>query len=132
VQIFQDDSQCKQLGSRTICTWCGNSFRLQRLAQRFCSPKCQKTGRRAELAAGAMRSRTSSPITPVGGFCPENTRQINTLQRQQPRPSLPLNLLGGHRWGDAPPIEQAILRVILRAEIGGEFFDANTFSESAE
>ena len=119
------------LGSRASCAWCGNFFRLQRLAQRFCSPKCQKTGRRAELAAGAMRSRTSTTTTAVGGFCPENTRQINGLQRPQPRSSLPLNLLGGHRWDDTLPIEQAILPAILHAEIGGEFFDASTFAEAA-
>jgi hypothetical protein len=120
------------LGSRTICAWCGNSFRLQRLAQRFCSPKCQKTGHRAEMAAGAMRSRTSITNTPVGGFCPKNTQQINGLQRQQPRPSLPFNLLGGHRWLDAKAISLRTWQAIVHAEIGDNVLDASTFAEAAE
>ena len=69
------------LGSRVSCAWCGYSFRRQRLAQRFCSPKCQKTGRLAELAAGAPRSRTRSSDTAVGGFSPKKTSTISTLQK---------------------------------------------------
>jgi hypothetical protein len=124
------------LGNRITCVWCGNSFRLQRRAQRFCSPKCQKTGRRAEMAAGAMRSRTSSTTSPVGGFCPKNVSVVRDVQgrgvRSSPLLRAPANILGGHQWADTPPIEQATIGAIIRAEIGGEFFDASTFAEAAE
>lgn len=77
------------LGSPTPCAWCGKIFRLQRLAQKFCSSRCQKTGRRSELgAAGARKSRSLDPDTGVGGFSPINSNKINSLQRQKPPPTI--------------------------------------------
>ena len=108
------------LGARANCCWCGRPFRLQRLAQRFCSARCQKTGRRAELAAGARRSRTLTTDTAVGGFCHKNTNGINKLRAGQPR-SNPMHLVGGgYRWPNATPLDPALRRAIFRAEIGAQ------------
>jgi hypothetical protein len=108
------------LGGRAGCSWCGKSFRRQRLAQRFCSVRCQKTGRRAELAAGARRSRTLTPTTGVGGFPPKNGNNINILRGCQAR-STPVHLAGrGYRFPNATPLDPALCRAIIRAEIGGQ------------
>jgi hypothetical protein len=116
-----EQSPARTLGARTFCVWCGTPFRLQRLAQRFCSPKCQKTGRRAELAVGASRSRTLTHITPVGGFPIKNPSPISTLEGREARSSIPLNIVGGGlRWPSARHIDPKIVKSILRHEIGGE------------
>jgi hypothetical protein len=106
------------LGSRAHCAWCDKEFRLQRRAQRFCCARCQKTGRRAELAVGAFLPRPLGGDTGVGGFCPKNASAINAEKLGSARLT-PLNLLGGFRWSGATPIEPALWRAIVRAEIGG-------------
>lgn len=105
------------LGSRVTCVWCGTPFRLQRRAQRFCSARCQKTGRRAELAAGAPRSRTLTPNTAVGGFSPKTASTIKDVQAEIAR-SNPMHLLGGgYRWPNATLVEPTLRRAIIHAEL---------------
>jgi hypothetical protein len=107
------------VGAREECAWCGVSFCRQRRAQRFCSANCQKTGRRAELATGALRSRTMTRDSGVGGFWAKKPKQIKPENQQLGR-STPLNLLGGHRWPDAVSLEADLRRAILATEVGGE------------
>jgi hypothetical protein len=108
------------LGARINCCWCGKPFRLQRLAQRFCSPTCRKIGHRHKATTGALRSVTLSADTAVGCFPPKNTNDINILQRRQLR-SNPLHLVGGgYRWSNATPLDPALWRAIIRVEIGGQ------------
>ena len=109
------------LGARANCCWCGRPFRLQRLAQRFCSPTCRKIGHRHKATTGALRSVTLSADTAVGCFPPKNTNDINILQGRHAQ-STPVHLAGaGHRWPNAAPLDPALRRAILRAEIGGQF-----------
>jgi hypothetical protein len=108
------------LGSRASCAWCGNLYRMQRTAQRYCSPRCQKTGRRAELAAGIDKSQTLTGRTPVGGFSTKKISAYNGMQAHEARSSLPLNLLGGHQWPHLVPVDRQTLQKIIWAEIGGE------------
>jgi hypothetical protein len=116
------------LGTRTASIWCGRSFRLARRAQRYCSARCQKTGRRAELATGATRSRTLRPDTAVGGFTPKNINSNSGVQGRNAlsSPSLkrPLNILGGggYRWPNELQVDAPIRTAIVRAEIGGSLF----------
>jgi hypothetical protein len=121
------------LGRRVACAWCGKPFRLQRLAQRFCSARCQKTGRRAELTAGAplrsetaaeaLRSRTLGQETGVVGFSPKNASSISVLQTtilesRPPSGAPPRNLLGGHRWPRGITLDPDLARAIVEMEIG--------------
>jgi hypothetical protein len=110
--------QSLSVGTREECAWCGTSFCRQRRAQRFCSTKCQKTGRRAELAVGAFLPRPLGRDSGVGGFSAKNPNKINSEIGRFAR-STPLNLLGGHRWPDVMPIEPDLHRAILAAEVGG-------------
>src|SRR5262249_24399179 len=46
------------------------------------------------------------------------TNKNNGLRGAQSGSSMPLNILGGHRWPDAVPIESELLRKVIRAEVG--------------
>jgi hypothetical protein len=108
------------LGARANCCWCGKPFRLQRLAQRFCSPTCRKIGHRHKATTGALRSVTLGGDTVVGGLSPKNASTINQVQRAIARLS-PVHLVGGgYRWQDATPLDPALCRAIIRVEIGGQ------------
>lgn len=108
----------KTLGSRTTCTWCGKSFRMQRIGHRFCSPRCRKTVNRAETVTGAFRSVASAPHSAVGRFSPKNKSKINTVQGGKAR-SNPLNLVGGHRAPNAAPLDPVLRRAIIEVEVFG-------------
>jgi hypothetical protein len=47
------------------------------------------------------------------------SNELNDLQGRKSQASIPLNVLGGHRWPNAPKIDRDLLRKIVRAEIGG-------------
>ena len=126
------------LGARINCCWCGKPFRLQRLAQRFCSPTCRKIGHRHKATTGALRSVTLSADTAVGCFPPKNTNNINRLQGRQPRSNTLHLVSGGYRWPNATPVDPVLRRAIFSAEIGGQLCrppqeqGAISYSEAAE
>jgi len=44
--------------------------------------------------------------------------QNNGLQGAKSGSSIPLNILGGHRWSNAIPVDRDVLRKVVRAELG--------------
>jgi len=106
-----------------ICNVCGREVRRRRDYQLYCSAKCRLTSFREKIAARALRSVSEGEDTEKrfrpASKPPQNQGVARCQKRDRPPVfSVPLNLLGGHRWPDAKPLAPALHRAIVSAEIG--------------
>ena len=104
------------------CAACGRTVRRKSRQQRYCSDRCRKFASR-ENAASQINARTAiknraghqggGPVTNP----PFLSNKNNGLQLQKSGSSIPLNVLGGYRWPDAPKLDSKTLRRILYVEV---------------
>ena len=82
--------------------------------QRYCSDRCrdyEKGQRRVRKSFLSTDTRASpNPLFLLN--------QNNGLQGAKSGSSIPLNILGGHRWSNAIPVDSDVLRKVVRAELG--------------
>jgi endogenous inhibitor of DNA gyrase (YacG/DUF329 family) len=96
------------------CQACGRKVKRQSRRQRFCSDRCrdwnkgQKRVRKSFLGGGTTEA-------PKPLFLSSKNKE---LQGRKSGSSIPLNILGGHRWPNAGGVDRELLRKIVRAEIG--------------
>jgi hypothetical protein len=75
------------------------------------------------IAVRALFSRRANPV--MGQDTGRVTKprksasKINGLQGAKTGSTIPLNLLGGYRWPNAVSVDPAVLRTIIRREVGG-------------
>jgi endogenous inhibitor of DNA gyrase (YacG/DUF329 family) len=96
------------------CAACGRKVKRKSRQQRFCSDRCRdwNKGQRRVRKSFLGTDTRASPQPP---FLPN---KVNVLRARHTGSSVPLNLLGGHRWPNAVNIDRDLLRKIVRAEIG--------------
>jgi hypothetical protein len=107
------------------CAACGRTVRRKSRQQRYCSDRCRKFASR-ENAASQINARTA--IKNRGGHRDSGrvrdphflSNKNNGLQGAKSGSSIPLNLLGGYRWPDAPKVDSEILERICHLEVGAK------------
>jgi len=96
------------------CQACGRRVARKSRQQRYCSDRCrdyEKGQRRVRKSFLSTDTRASpNPLFLLN--------RNNGLQGPKSGPSIPLNILGGHRWPGAASIPLEVLRKVIRAEIG--------------
>jgi hypothetical protein len=105
------------------CQACGRGVKRKSRQQRYCSDRCRVYAHR-ENAAGQINGRTA--IKNASGYLDSGavtnphflSSKNNELRGPKSGSSIPLNVLGGYRWPNAVGADRALLRKIVRAEIG--------------
>ena len=96
------------------CQACGRRVARKSRQQRYCSDRCrdyEKGQRRVRKSFLSTDTRASpNPLFLLN--------RNNGLQARKTGSSIPLNVLGGHRWSDAVPVDSDVLRKVVRAELG--------------
>ena len=106
-----------------ICSACGRKVARKSRQQRYCSDRCRVYSQR-ENARSQINARTAIKNPIVGqdsGSVTNPAKKLcenNGLQRAKSGSSIPLNLLGGYRWPNAPKLDSDTLERIRRLEIG--------------
>ena len=106
-----------------ICSACGRKVARKSRQQRYCSDRCRVYSQR-ENARSQINARTAIKNLIVGQDSgsvtnpPKKLCENNGLQRAKSGSSIPLNLLGGYRWPNAPKLDSDTLERIRRLEIG--------------
>jgi hypothetical protein len=100
------------------CQACGRRVARKSRQQKFCSDRCRDYARRENNARRAIKNSvlgqdTGRPTNPRN-----SVRKNNSLQGSKTGSSVPLNVLGGHRWANSITVERELLRKVVRAEIG--------------
>jgi hypothetical protein len=105
-------------GNLAKCEQCGKPLQPKRGSRRqtYCNLKCRDAARRERNFIASGYARHPSPAIPRSV---ENSTVISVVSKGQKRGrAFPLNILGGHRWPGAEPLDR--VRKIILAEIGGE------------
>ena len=100
------------------CQACGRKVKRKARQQKFCSDRCRDFARRENKARTAIKnpvldSDTGQPTNPL--FL---SNKNNSLQGAKSGSSIPLNVLGGYRWPNAPQLDASTLANVVRREIG--------------
>ena len=100
------------------CQACGRRVSRKARQQKFCSDRCRDYARRENKARTAIKNPvgyqdTGQPTNPH--FL---SNKNNELRGAKSGSSIPLNVLGGHRWPNAIPVDRDVLRKVVRAELG--------------
>src|SRR5436190_22847891 len=96
------------------CGACGRRVGRKARQQRYCSDRCRdyEKGQRRVRKSFLSTDTRASPNPP---FLPTKN---NELRGAKSGASIPLNVLGGHRWSNAVSVDRDVLRKVVRAEIG--------------
>jgi hypothetical protein len=99
------------------CSACGRTVRRKSRQQRYCSDRCRVYAQRENKARTAIKN----PVVGQDGGSvtnpPKKSCENNSLQGAKSGSSIPLNLLGGYRWPDAPKVDSETLERILYVEV---------------
>jgi endogenous inhibitor of DNA gyrase (YacG/DUF329 family) len=97
------------------CQACGRKVKRKSWQQKFCSDRCR------DFAKGQNRVRKSflGDETREAPNPPKSASKNNSLQAAKTGSSVPLNLLGGYRWPNAPQLDARTLANVIHREIGG-------------
>jgi hypothetical protein len=100
------------------CEACGRRTARKSRQQRYCSDRCRKFAARELETHTAVKSpsgyQDSGPVREPIIFPNKN----KAVQKAKSGSSMPLNVLGGYRWPNAVRVDHALLRKLVRAEIG--------------
>jgi hypothetical protein len=100
------------------CTACGGRVARKSRQQRFCSDRCRDYARRENKARTAIKN----PVVGQDTAKPTNphllSNKTNGLQGAKSGSSIPLNVLGGYRWPNAPKLDAKTLERIRHLEVG--------------
>jgi len=117
---FLDESNSRGNSHRDApvrCAACGRAVRRKSRQQKFCGDRCRQFALRENRARhlnarGALKNpsgyQDSGRVTQPNCF----TNKNNGLQGVKSGSSVPLNLLGGYRWPDAPKVDSETLERI--------------------
>jgi hypothetical protein len=97
------------------CQACGRKVKRKSRQQRYCSDRCREYAK----AQGRVRKTflgTDTGVTPDPLFL---TNKNNGLHEPKTASSIPINVVGGYRWPNAPTLGRELLRKVVRAEVGG-------------
>jgi predicted nucleic acid-binding Zn ribbon protein len=111
--------QVQRRDAPVTCDACGRRVARKSRQQKFCSDRCRQFAARENKARTAIKNsvlgqdtgRVTNPLKTVS--------KNNELRGSKSGSSIPLNVLGGHRWPNAVGVERDLLRKIIRAEVGG-------------
>ena len=102
------------------CAACGRTVRRKSRQQRYCSDRCRDYARRENKARTAIKN----PVVGQDTGQPTNphflSNKNNRLQGAKSGSSIPLNVLGGYRWPDAPKVDSKTLERICHLEVGAK------------
>jgi endogenous inhibitor of DNA gyrase (YacG/DUF329 family) len=100
------------------CEACGRRTARKSRQQKFCSDRCRDYAWRANKARTAIKN----PVGYQGSRQPTDPRFLsnknNELQGAKSGSSIPLNVLGGYRWPNAPKLDRHTWKNVIRREIG--------------
>jgi predicted nucleic acid-binding Zn ribbon protein len=101
------------------CDACGRRVARKSRQQKFCSDRCRDYARRENKARTAIKNSvlgqdTGQPTNPH--FL---SNKNNSLHGTKSGSSIPLNVLGGYRWPNAPKLDRRTWANVIRREIGG-------------
>jgi endogenous inhibitor of DNA gyrase (YacG/DUF329 family) len=100
------------------CAACGRRVTRKARQQLYCSDRCRQYALRENKARTAIKNASGyqdrGPVTNPHFLSNKN----NELQGPKSGSSIPLNVLGGHRWSNAIPVDRDLLRKVVRAELG--------------
>jgi hypothetical protein len=100
------------------CQACGRRVARKSRQQRYCGDRCRDYARRENKARTAIKNASGYPDSgqPTNPHFLSNKNKV--LRGAKSGSSIPLNVLGGYRWPNAVPVGSAVLRKIVRAELG--------------
>jgi hypothetical protein len=101
------------------CEACGRRVARKSRQQRYCSDRCRDFARRENKAHTAIKNPVLGQDTGQPTNPPKSARKINSLQGAKSGSSIPLNVLGGYRWPNAPKLDRRTWANVIRREIGG-------------
>jgi len=101
------------------CEACGRKVKRKSRQQKFCSDRCRDFARRENNA----RTASKNPVLGQDTGKPTNPHKLshknNEVHGAKSGSSIPLNVLGGYRWPNAPQLDARTLANVIRREIGG-------------
>src|SRR5215471_9419214 len=113
------------------CGACGRRVKRKSRQQLYCSGRCRQYALRENKARTAIKN---APGYPDSGtvtnphFLSNKNNGLRGAKSGSSIPlnaksgsSIPLNVLGGYRWPNPIPVDRAVLRKVLRAELGESF-----------
>jgi endogenous inhibitor of DNA gyrase (YacG/DUF329 family) len=100
------------------CHACGRKVKRKSRQQRYCSDRCRQFALRENKARTAIKNPVMGQDTGRVTNPPKSASKINGLQGAKTGSSIPFNVLGGYRWPKAVSVDPAVLRTIIRREVG--------------
>jgi endogenous inhibitor of DNA gyrase (YacG/DUF329 family) len=106
------------------CQACGRRVARKSRQQKFCSDNCRQFALR-ENRSSQLEARTANKNPSGyqdGGLVtnpPKSANKNNGLQGAKSGSSIPLNVLGGYHWPNAPKLDRHTWANVIRREIGG-------------
>jgi hypothetical protein len=116
--------QVRRRDTPVTCEACGRRVARKSRQQKFCSDNCRQFAQR-ENRASQLEARTAikNPVLgkDSGGVTNPHKLEskINNLEGAKSGSSIPLNVLGGYRWPNAPKLDRHTWANVIRREIGG-------------
>jgi hypothetical protein len=101
------------------CHACGRKVKRKARQQKFCSDRCRDFARRENKVRTAIKNAAGYQDSGQPTNHPKSASKINGLQGVITGSSIPFNVLGGYRWPNAVSVDPAVLRTIIRREVGG-------------
>lgn len=101
------------------CHACGRKVKRKSRQQRYCSDRCRVYAQRENKARTAINNAVVGQDSGSVMNPPKSASKINGLQGAKTGSTIPLNLLGGCRWPNAVSVDPAVVRTIIRREVGG-------------
>ena len=106
------------------CEACGRRVARKSRQQKFCSDNCRQFAQRENMASQleartAIKNSVLVKIPDLSRTPPKSPSKINGLQGAKSGSSIPLNVLGGYRWPNAPKLDRHTWANVIRREIGG-------------
>ena len=102
------------------CVACGRTVSRKSRQQRYCSDRCRDYARRENKARTAIKN----PVVGQDTGQPTNphflSNKNNGLRGAKSGSSVPLNVLGGYRWPNAPKLDSETLERICHLEVGAK------------
>jgi endogenous inhibitor of DNA gyrase (YacG/DUF329 family) len=103
------------------CGACGRRVKRKSRQQLYCSDRCRQYALRENKARTAIKNAPGYPDSGTVTNPHFLSNKNNGLRGAKSGSSIPLNVLGGYRWPNPIPVDRAVLRKVLRVELGESF-----------
>jgi hypothetical protein len=111
--------QVQRRDAPVTCDACGRRVARKSRQQKFCSDRCRQFAARENKARTAIKNPVVGQDTGHVTDPPKSANKINALQGAKSGSTIPLNVLGGYRWPNAPKLDRHTWANVIRREIGG-------------